>query len=384
MWQMGGSCSGIEFALMRSRHRLFTAGVAVITAARADRWLRNLARGLGIVLMFHRVRPRRNVAFAPNQVLEITPEFLTAVLVELRREGFEIVPIAAVPDRLRSDRPARPFAVLTFDDGYRDNVEYAWPILKQNESPWTIFVTTEFADGQGRLWWIELERAIARLDRVVISRNGELLSLPSRTLDEKQAAFNAAYRQLRAGPMERLRTVTADLTSQAGIISDCPAAEFCLNWAELQDLAREPDVTIGAHTLSHPVLAKLRTTEALREIVESKALLERRLGRPIRHFAYPFGDRNSAGERELRFVRDSGFATAMTSRPGHLFSYHADHLNALPRVSINGLFQNRAALRALFSGVPFLLWNRGRMAEIETSIVGPSGGSASSDKSAGV
>src|SRR3979490_2588923 len=66
MWQMGGSLSGIEFAFMRARHRLFTAGVAVITAARADRWLRNLARGLGIVLMFHHVRPRRNVAFAPN------------------------------------------------------------------------------------------------------------------------------------------------------------------------------------------------------------------------------------------------------------------------------------------------------------------------------
>jgi peptidoglycan/xylan/chitin deacetylase (PgdA/CDA1 family) len=166
--------------------------------------------------------------------------------------------------------------------------------------------------------------------------------------------------------MERLRSVTADLASQAGIISSCLTAEFCLSWDELQDLAREPDVTIGAHTLSHPVLAKLDTTAALREIAESKALLEHRLGRPVRHFAYPFGDRISADEREFRLVRDSGFATAMTSRPGHLFSGHANYLNALPRVSINGLFQNRAALRSLFSGVPFLLWNRGRVAEIET------------------
>jgi len=365
---------------------LFTAGLAVITAARADRWLRELAQGLGIVLMFHRVRPRRNVAFTPNQVLEITPEFLAAVLVELRREGFEIVPLAAVPDRLRSGRPGRPFAVLTFDDGYRDNVEYAWPILKQYRSPWTVFVTTEFADGPGRLWWIELEQAIARLDRVVISRDGELLSLPSRTLDEKQAAFNAAYRQLRAGPMQRMRTVMADLTSQAGIVSDRPAAEFCLSWAELQDLAREPDVTIGAHTLSHPVLAKLETTAAVREIAESKALLEHRLNRPIRHFAYPFGDRSSAGEREFSIVRELGFTTAVTSRPGHLFSYHADHLNALPRVSINGLFQNRAALRALVSGVPFLLWNRGRVAKIETSrrSLGQVEARLSSDRGAGV
>lgn len=351
---------------MRSRHRLFTAGIDVIAASRADRWLRKLARGLGIVLMFHHVRPRRDVAFAPNELLEITPEFLATVLAELRREGFDVVPIAAVPDRLRSNQRSRPFAVLTFDDGYRDNVQYAWPILKQGGVPWTIFVTTEFAGGRGHLWWLELEQAIARLDRIVISRNGEVWSLPSRTLDEKQDAFHAVYRELRAGPVERLRTVTADLASRAGIISNCLAAEFCLGWDELQDLAREPDVTIGAHTLSHPALAKLDTTAAEREIAESKALLERRLGRPVRHFAYPFGDRLSAGAREFRLVRDSGFATAVTSRPGHLFSDHADYLQALPRVSINGLFQSRAALRTLFSGVPFLFWNRGRAAEIET------------------
>src|SRR5437660_6311483 len=121
--------------------------------------------------MFHHVRLRRSVAFAPNQLLEITPEFLNIVLIELRREGFEVVPLAAVPDWLRLDRGARPFAVLTFDDGYRNNVEHAWPILRQYGAPWTIFVTTEFADGRGRLWWLELEEAIAQLDRVVLFRN---------------------------------------------------------------------------------------------------------------------------------------------------------------------------------------------------------------------
>ena len=63
--------------------------------------------------------------------------------------------------------------------------------------------------------------------------------------------------------MERLRTVTAELASQAGITPSCLAAEFCLSWDELQDLAREPDVTIGAHTLSHPILTKLHTTAAV-------------------------------------------------------------------------------------------------------------------------
>lgn len=354
--------------MTRLKHRVFAAGLAGIAAARADRWLGPLAQGRGLVLMFHRVRPSQKVEFAPNCALEITPEFLDAVLTELRREGFDVVPVAAIPDRLRGDRRDRPFAALTFDDGYRDNVQHAWPILKRHAMPWTIFVTVEFADGRGSLWWLELEEAIARLDRVTLSGDSRPASLSTRSAREKQAAFDAIYRDLRAGPQRRLRAVLADLTAQAGIASTRIAADHCLSWDELRALARDPDVTIGAHTLSHPLLAQLDKTAAAREIAEGKAVLERRLGRPIRHLAYPFGDRAAAGAREFGLSRQAGFATAMTSRPGHLFSAHAAHLTALPRVSINGLFQSTRALRVLLSGVPFLLWYCGRVANTEAQL----------------
>ena len=72
------------------------------------------------------------------------------------------------------------------------------------------------------------------------------------------------------------------------------------------------------------------------------------------------GDPGSAGPREFALARELGFATAVTTRPGHLFADHAAHLHALPRVSVNGCHQSPAALRGLLSGVPFLAWNRGR------------------------
>jgi peptidoglycan/xylan/chitin deacetylase (PgdA/CDA1 family) len=315
--------------------------------------------------MFHHVRPWRARNFAPNRLLEITPEFLDIVLTELQREGFEIIPLDAVPDRLCSDC-GRPFAVLTFDDGYRDNVEYAWPVLKRYRAPWTLFITTEFAEGRGRLWWLELEEAIADLDRVVLAGDGYALDLFSRTAGEKEVAFETAYGRLRAGPEKHLRRVIADLAVQGGVSGRRINAELCLNWDEIQMLAREPDVTIGAHTLSHPMLAKLDTVTTAHEIAGSKALLEERLRRSITHLAYPIGDAASAGAREFRLARKAGFVTAVTSRPGHVFSGHAAYLHALPRVSINGLFQSKAALRALLSGVPFVAWNRGRVATIET------------------
>jgi peptidoglycan/xylan/chitin deacetylase (PgdA/CDA1 family) len=350
---------------MRPKHWLFAAGFAAIAATRADRWLRSLARGRGVILMFHRVRPWRPREFAPNRVLEITPEFLDVVLTELRGEAFDIIPLDAVPDRLRQAPRGRPFAALTFDDGYRDNVEHAWPILRRHRAPWTLFITTNFVDGQGRPWWLDLEETIALLERVVLSNNGEVLDLPSRTAGEQPFAFEILYSRLRVGPAEQLRCVTADLAAQAGMAASRFPAELCLGWDEIRTLAREPDVTIGAHTLSHPLLAKCEATIAGREIAESKALLEQHLERPVRHFAYPFGDATSAGAREFRLARQAGFITAVTSRPGHVFSDHAAYLHALPRVSINGLFQSTTALHALLSGVPFLAWNRRRIAAID-------------------
>src|SRR5829696_489406 len=155
------------------KHRLFAAGFAATSALRADRWLRPIAQGCGAILMFHHVRPWRERAFAPNRLLEITPEFLDRALAIAVELGFDLVPLDEVPLRLR--RPGRPFAAITFDDGYRDTAEHALPVLRRHGAPFTVFVTTRFADGAGGLWWLELEEAIARLDRVAVQRRRRLL-----------------------------------------------------------------------------------------------------------------------------------------------------------------------------------------------------------------
>ena len=342
-----------------ARHRLFEAGFRAASATGANRWLAPVARGLGLILTFHRVDPAPPAAFAPNRLLSISPDFLDATLAELAAAGFEIVGLDALPERLANPR-ATPFAVLTFDDGYRDNVAHAAPVLRRHGAPWTLFVTADFADGRGRLWWVELERAVARLDRVRIPVGPGSLDLPARTPQEKARAFEALYRSLRAGPEARLLATIAALCREAGLAPGAAAAELCLDWDGLRALAQDPAVTFGAHTLSHPMLAKHDAGTAAREIAEGRARLEAELGRPVRHLSYPVGDPGSAGPREFALARELGFATAVTTRPGHLFADHAAHLHALPRVSVNGCHQSPAALRGLLSGVPFLAWNRGR------------------------
>ena len=346
-----------------SRHSLFAAGFRMLAAARTDRWLGPLTRGRGVILTFHHVRPAAFGAFAPNRLLEITPGFLDATVRTLRAEGFDIVPLDEVPSRL--DEPsAKPFAALTFDDGYRDNVEHAAPVLRRHSAPWTLFVTTDFAEGRGRLWWLELERAIARLERVGLTVGGEALDLPSRTAAEKRNAFAAIYWRLRAGPEDVLLATIARLAESAGGVPEEMVRSLCLGWDEIAELARDPAVAVGAHTVTHPMLAKHDEARARREIADGKAIVEAKLGRPVRHLAYPVGDPTSAGPREFRLAREAGFATAVTTRPGHVFPAHAQHLHALPRISVNGLFQSEAALKSLLSGVPFLAVNRGRRVNV--------------------
>lgn len=341
-----------------TRLRLFRAGFAAIAATRADRWLAPAARGCGVILTFHHVRPEPPGPYAPNQLLAITPAFLDRVLTALRARGFDLVGLDDLPGRLAAPGP-HPFAILTFDDGYRDNLEHARPVLRRHGAPWTLFVTTAFAEGTGRLWWVELERAIGRLDRVRLPEAG--LDLPAADPTQKSAAFAQVYRVLRAGPEARLRDAVAQLARAADLDPRAITRELCLDFEDLRALAEEePDLTIGAHTLTHPMLAKHGAETARREIAESRALIAARLGRVPQHFSFPVGDPTSAGPRDFALAREAGYATAVTTRPGHLFPDHRAHLHALPRVSVNGCFQSDAALAALLSGVPFLAWNRGR------------------------
>ena len=89
----------------------------------------------------------------------------------------------------------------------------------------------------------------------------------------------------------------------------------------------------------------------------SRARIESALQRPIVHLAYPYGDRGAAGQREFALARAAGYKTAVTTRPGMIFPESADHLTALPRVSLNGNYQDARILPVLTSGAATAMWN---------------------------
>jgi peptidoglycan/xylan/chitin deacetylase (PgdA/CDA1 family) len=150
------------------------------------------------------------------------------------------------------------------------------------------------------------------------------------------------------------------LTDEAHIDAAALVDELCLDWDGLTAMARHPLVTIGAHSLTHPMLAKCDEARVRQEMEGSREAIRKRLGVAPAHLSYPIGDRASAGMREFELARELSFTSAVTTRPGVLFGAHARHLWALPRISVNGLFQDAKRFETLLSGVPTLLYNKGR------------------------
>jgi peptidoglycan/xylan/chitin deacetylase (PgdA/CDA1 family) len=343
------------------RNAVFRAGLETLYFSGAYHALRPFCGGVGAILTLHHVRPERPGAFQPNRLLEVTPRFLENVIVRLKKRGIDLVSLDEMHRRMVERNFSRRFVAFTFDDGYRDNLEHAWPILRRHAVPLTMFVATSFPDRLGELWWVVIEQVIAKTSRLVIEMDGGPRFFDCADAVGKRETFAQVYWWLRSFKDEReLRSAVRDLAQRYGVDVAAPCRELCMDWPEIARLAADPLVKIGAHTVNHVMLRRWAVETARAEMKLSADVIEAALGERPRHFAFPVGDPSSAGAREFQLAAELGFKTAVTTRPGVLFPEHREHLMALPRVSLNGHFQALRFVDVLLSGAPFALANRFR------------------------
>lgn len=342
------------------RHALFKLVLSTMAATRMHYLAGPSMRGRGAILMMNHVRPYEPKPFEPNRAREITPEFLDRVLAVVKAQGYDIIPLGEVQERLRAEVSGRPFVAITLDGGYRDLVDYALPAFKRHQAPFTAFVTTGFAQGTSHLWWIDLEKALDKLSAITITTEDFRFETRCELPEDKTRVYDRLVKLLRRGSEARLQSIIADLAKHAGIDQAETVRSHCLTVEELRRLALEPLASFGAQTMTHPILSKHEYNFVRREIGKGRVVLEEMLGRPIQHFSYPFGDRASANMRDYYLTASSGFESAVTKRPGLLFHEHAEYPFALPRLQLNGYFQQIGSFEALLSGLPFMLYNRGR------------------------
>ena len=263
------------------------------------------------ILIFHRVLSE------PDPLLPGEPDAASFDrLCAWVAEWFQVLSLdAAVACLKRGDLPARAM-VITFDDGYADNHEVAMPILQRHGLVATFYVATGFLDG-GRMWndtVIESVRAcqLPALDVAHLGING-LAKLPLGDDAQRRAAIRALLGSLKYRPVDERLQLVHQVVEAAG----APLRGGAMMRSDQVKALRQAGMTIGAHTVSHPILLKLTAEQARREIDQSRQHLEAILGEPVRHFAYPNGvPGRDLSNATAKLVRDMGFDSAVTTAWG--------------------------------------------------------------------
>lgn len=341
---------------MSLRHKAFSSAFEILQKTGMSRLLAPLTQGCGAIFMLHHVRPARMGAFQPNQHLEITPEFLEQTVDRIRANGYEILALDEAVDLLKSGYGRKRYAVLTFDDGYRDNLTVAYPVLKALQAPFTVFIASGLIDRSTELWWEALDLIIGSQDEIIFS-NEAADGIVCRTPEEKCACFNRLSEHLTTAVSETgQRAIVRALADRYGVDLAALADREMMTWDEVRQLAADPLVTIGAHTHDHYALARLDPEAARADIDKGLQRLEDELGQRPKHFAYPYGKPLAVNDEVARLARETGFASAVTTFPGILQSVNARDLMLLPRVSLNGGYQDPAIVDQYLTGAPFALY----------------------------
>jgi peptidoglycan/xylan/chitin deacetylase (PgdA/CDA1 family) len=262
-----------------------------------------------LILCYHRVAE----GVEDPHHLCVHPDNFAMHLEEMSRER-EPSTLADVPVPSR-----RPKVVVTFDDGYRDNLTNALPIAESKGVPITVFVTSGIVGDHRGFWWDRLGtllRArpthVKEIDLPVGGRNVRL-PLGSSGIRADLDAVRRRLMPLRLTEIER----ALDIVSEQWQVSSAPPPDAgTLTPEELLRLAASDTATIGAHTVDHIWLRDRPAREQQDTISRSKAELERSIARAVSHFAYPFGRRGDFDEQSVDAVRSSGFDTACTAIPG--------------------------------------------------------------------
>ncbi len=344
------------------KYRIIGAGFETLARSGVAGLVRRAGKCRGVIFTMHRVLPDPPAAFAPNSILQITPDFLDAVIRRTKELGIEPVSLDEALRRIDSDAPSAPFAVFTFDDAYRDNRQHALPVLEKHECPFTLYVPTAFVDGEGEIWWQALEDIIAANSRVTMRAGTEAQQIATASEAEKEAAFEIIYARMRAMPEPERVSLVHAIAAAHGMDLQAHCRDLVMDWDELAGVAARPLCTIGAHTVHHHELAKLPEVEARDEIARSVAILTDRLGSAPEHLSYPIGSRVAAGDREYALAAALGLKSGVTTVPGGLYPRHRDRLHALPRISLNGRFQNPAYIDVFLTGALFSPLERRAMA----------------------
>lgn len=350
--------NGLYEAKRLLKYFIFRSGLDVISALHLGKLFPSAAKN-GLIFTLHHVRPADHTQkFSPNAILSVTPEFLEMTIQTALKAGMLPVHVHDLPELLRNNPKRCRYICFTLDDGYRNNAEYAAPIFRRYNIPYTIYITSGFAERTNMLWWEIVEVLLRKVDELSFDfgNGSELLTVKSTR--QKMAAFARFARFVDTYHEDSAIERIAILAQRHGIDPLQLTQNLIMDVAELrklyQNAGKDGLVHFGAHTISHINLSRVGKTRINEEILSSVEWLKNNVGVEPKSFSYPYGWPTAVSEPVCVAVRQAGLQIGVTTQPAMLSPACLLNPQTFPRVSLNGYFQEKRYVRALLCGIPFI------------------------------
>jgi peptidoglycan/xylan/chitin deacetylase (PgdA/CDA1 family) len=260
------------------------------------------------ILTYHRVNDDGDPFFGalPTAVFERQMRHVA--------RNYRVLPVEELVDHLQRGGLPRNALAITFDDGYRDNLTHAAPILFRLGLPATIFLATGFI-GTAEVPWFDrlaqgLKKSLADTVRTPWGDELDLTGVPARL-----SAMGRVLDHLKRVPDEERHRQLEVLLGTLGVTDQRSFKNLMLSWDDVHAV-RGLGFTIGAHTVNHPILSRVTPQRAWTEILGARTMIESACGLAPRAFAYPNGGADDYTDTVKRLVREAGFTCAVTTRFG--------------------------------------------------------------------
>lgn len=270
-------------------------------------------RSIGTIFMLHSMGQDNPNRLSCIRDLNVSPNYLQN-LIDRLRPNHDFIQLDELLNRLTSPqgKNIKPFAVFTFDDGYRDNYEHALPFFQKNNVPFSVFLTCNFIDNpQAFNYPFLLERMIWRNEKIRLS-DGRCFDCSN---EEKK---DATYQQLKSY-VQSFHYDGFEIEFK-NAFSTCFTDELYednfLTWQQIYEMQKSGLCMFGSHTMTHCVLSKVPVDALNYELGESKHILEKRLGVNVDYISYPFGWIGDVNDVVVAKTSAFGYSLAFQSYGG--------------------------------------------------------------------
>ena len=285
-----------------------------------------------MILLYHRVCHLN----ADPQMLSVTPEYFYDQVSFLKKE-YDLLNVDEFTGFVTRNKSLPPKSILlTFDDGYADNLKVALPILESLDAQALFFIATSNIDTNKELWWDELERfLLSNTDlpgTLDLKIEQSTYHFSTSSFQQRKETYNQLHPLIKYVDHNKRKMILDQMRAWAKLSENGRDTHRLMTWDEVKQISRSRSAVIGAHTVNHVPLSILNYEDQLTEIKTSKEQLESAIEKPVNYFSYPYGSRKDFNDQTVAVTKQCNFLLGFANYPGYVHK-STNHFR-IPRILV--------------------------------------------------